>query len=392
MSALVPQQHLPYIENAIERFTLSGKALYLDKVAGGSVLVMDGSLGSEFFALPEMWQPPAETSSRVVWLCCFFWGVTRNGNALVVDEDEDWLYLHEVCEKKQSYPWIVRFAEGWQPPYPPAGVQGSHLPLPAECGRDELIGLLCACYGCSHEELEDLSREQLAPLINLASDIPGMGLHQRWMFLEPRHLWQRLVWGILGAPRSWRFEVQVLARPSWTYRVCDSLQEARITAWEAKREFGRLLDTSVVTSANVGAVIDRMRQFLKGCYFTIIETSPLYPLPRAWRHRRLRQWTMERHQVLYETYRGIRAPAAVTGSILVFDVTVQYDFPVALKEDTPPSFPMTLVTFLGERLTLSVRRRLSDGHVAQWTTVFVREEVHRLVPGDEDAWGIYSGE
>jgi hypothetical protein len=135
-----------------------------------------------------------------------------------------------------------------------------------------------------------------------------------------------------------------------------------------------------------------MRQFLKGCYFTVIEKSPLYPLPRAWRHRRLHQWATERSPVLFEMYRGIRDPAAVTASILVFDVTVLYDFPVVLLGDASLSFPMTEVTFLEERLTLCVRRGLSDGRLAQQTTVFVREEIHQLVPGDSDEWGVHGGE
>lgn len=116
------------------------------------------------------------------------------------------------------------------------------------------------------------SREQLAPLINLASDIPGVAVHQRWMSLEPRRWWQKPLWGI---HRAWRFEVEVLAMPVWTYRVCATLEEARLAAFEANREHGTQLDTRMVTRENVEEVTGRMHRFLKGWYFTVIEKSPL---------------------------------------------------------------------------------------------------------------------
>lgn len=394
MRELIPEPYLAYVAAAIEGITLSGRELFTEAVAEGTLLVLDHSAYPVVYAFPERWEPPRATSDRVAWLCCFFWGVTLNGHEVEVEEDGEWLYLKETFSNKQIYPWIVRFRDGWQVPPPPDGVSGGQLPLPAGCEREQLVGQLSALYGMTREYLADLSREQLIPLIDLAPDIPGVCIQQRWIERRPRGCWQKFRWSLFGTPMGWRFEVQVMADPPWQYAVQDSLEEARRAAWEANRQFGPRLDRCIVTRENVEEVTDRIHRFLAGWYFTTVEKSPLYPLARAWRHRRLRQWEEERSPVYCEVYQESRRERRYgldTGSILVFDVSVPYEFPMIPGEDAT-FFPGTSVTFEATRLTLRVSHRRNDGSACYRTTVFVREAANTLAVGESDEWGTYHGE
>lgn len=240
------------------------------------------------------------------------------------------------------------------------------------------------------EYLADLSREQLVPLIDLAPDIPGIRVHQRWMYREPKSRWQKLIWFMFGTPKRWRFEVVVLARPTWQYAVRDTLEEARKAAREANRKFS-MLTTTVVTRSNVDRITKSIHSFLEHCYFTFVTNDWSPPSFDTWNHWRLRKPMGTGSPVYYELYEYWERYQMSPGYIYIYDVSAQYTLPVILQLDST-SFPRTLVTFEPCRLTLHIRQANDEQGTRDTTVIFVREGPIELQIGATDEHGTYRGE
>jgi hypothetical protein len=190
MQAIIPPDYLPFIRATIAGITLSGDVLYLQQGAEGMHLAKDDLFSSMTFAFPDGWKPPLHTPLRVKWLRAFFNGVTLDGHELRVEEDEGFLLLKEVLnERGEAYPWIVEFVEGWAPPPSPEWDGSRQRCLPSAFERAWLVEQLGRLYGMTPASLVDLSHEQLVPLIDLAPDIAGISIRQRWMEREPKHWW-----------------------------------------------------------------------------------------------------------------------------------------------------------------------------------------------------------
>lgn len=112
MNKFVPRQYIPYITAVVEGITLGSDELFIEEVAEGPLLVKSDGFSSMPFAFPDAWKPPQHTLARKQWLRAFFWRVTLAGHELVVEEDEGKLYLKEVLNEKEYYPWLVAFAGG----------------------------------------------------------------------------------------------------------------------------------------------------------------------------------------------------------------------------------------------------------------------------------------
>ncbi len=389
MYRVLPWSHVSYIRAAIAGITLSGKELYLEEVAEGFVLVKDDGFVHASFDFPDGWKPPLPTSSHVEWLRAFFSGCMLNGHKLEVKEDEGVLFLDEVLGKARDvcprvYPWIVRFTEGWAPPHPKSDSQ-QHLP--STWKKSELIEQVSRLYGMKAENLVPLTCKQLVPLVDLAPDIPGIGIYQRWMYCEPATWWQRLAWPIFGSPMAWRFEVRIAANPPWQYAVLDTLEEARWVARAARRKF-RWLSPTVVTRNNVTRITRFVHTFLEHCYFTVIRADPR---PLAWHHHRLKKPEKAGAPVYCESYEQWVRYWMNPGYLSVCDVNQRYQFPVILQLDST-SFPRTLVTFEPSQLTLRVRQANDTSGARDWTVVFVREGPIELPIGATDEHGAYRGE
>jgi hypothetical protein len=398
MQRIIPPAYLPYITAAIAGITLSGDLLYLQQVAEGTQLAKDDSFSNMVFTFPDGWKPPLHTPSCLEWLRAFFDGMTVADHKLQIEGIDDWIVLSEILnEKGDKYHWFVEIAEGWAPPPNPVWNRDLRRRLPSECDRAWLVEQLGKLYGMSPEYLADLPREQLVPLIDLAPDISGITIHQRWMRREPKYWWQRALWSIFGVPMAWRFEVDVMTTHTWQYAVRDTLEEARSCALEVSEQFARLAAGgtryTVVTRYNVQEIASCIQRFLARCYWTRITNDWSISSYNVRNHWRLQRPLIDSTTppVYYEWSPNLRLWDA-PGYIAIFNVGSQYTFPVILQHDSTSLFPRTLVTFEPSQLTLRIRQANDPKGTQDRTVVYVREGLITLSVGEQDEYGVYQGE
>lgn len=399
MHETIPWNYVAYVRAAIAGITLSEARLYLEETPDGFALVKENGFVPVCFAFPDDWKPPLHTSSRAAWLRAFFRGCALDGHWLAVTEDADGLFLDEVLEPSGGvYPWVVRFAEGWIPPH---GLESecSQPRLPSECEKGELIEQLVQLYAMDPADLVVLTHEQLVPRVDLAPDMPEIGVYQRRMTRAPAHWWQRLAWPLFGTPLGWRFEIRVKASPPWQYAVVDTLEEARWVARKAHWKFSQP-SPMLVGRSSVAQIATEMHRFLEHCYFTVTTIpficTPSLPYEHAGsnRHCRLVKPWQGGLPVSYTLYETSDWGWDWAGSLSLCLGSLQFTFPVIgmIGSLDRTTFPHTAVTFEPSRLIVHMRQAHDVASAHDQTVVFMRESAIDLPVGKRDEHGIYRGE